>query len=237
MPQLVSLNNNTHRTLKIDRSKIASVGAHERMIPVVLSEFLKLSVQYPIVFTKNAETGKFLVVALLGFEHGENLFWKNHQWDGLYVPLNITRQPFFIGKEDLSKEASVICIDLVSDCLSQEQGEAIFDAEGNETHYMESMRSTLAELLGGEKKTQTFIDSLLEHELIMPLSLDITFVNSDTQPVQGVYTIDEQKLENLPVQVITKLHKEKYLKLVYIMVASLGHIYALIQRKNERLAP
>lgn len=236
MPKLVSLNNSAHKNIKIDTSKIEVIGAKERMIPVVLTEFLKLCVQYPIVFTKNADTGKFVCVALLGFDHGENLFWQNDQWDGIYIPLNITRQPFFIGKEDLNKDDAVVCIDVESPCISLENGEELFNSQGQDTAYLGNAKSMLAQLVSGEQQNFDFINTLLNLDLIMPLALDITFANDKTQRVQGIYTIDEEKLDKLNSDEVLMLHRYKYLKPIYTMVSSLAHIYALIQRKNAQFA-
>ena len=130
MTKFVSLHNNLHRHIRVDQSRIEAQGAKERMVPVVMSEFLKLAVQYPIAFTKYSDTGRFVCVALLGFEEHENLFWDGERWQGIYTPLNIVRQPFFVGQED---DKTVICIDAESDCLTREAGQAIFTEQGEET--------------------------------------------------------------------------------------------------------
>ncbi|MES2824173.1 MAG: SapC family protein [Pseudomonadota bacterium] len=236
MSNFVALNNKAHKNLTIDPAKIEAQGARENMAPVVISEFLKLVVQYPIAFTKNAETGRFVCVALFGFAAQENLFWQNDQWHGIYTPLNIRRQPFFIGEEHGN---NIICIDTDSSCLTNAQGdlrtaEKLFDAQGEETEYLVNAREMLAELVDGEKQTYEFIQTLLELKLIMPMSLDITFANQKQQQVQGLYTIDEDKLENLTSDALQMLQQKHYLKPIYIMTASLGHIYSLIQKKNER---
>ena len=79
--------------------------------------------QYPIVITKNADSGKFVCVCVFGFEQGENLFWKEGHWDGVYTPLNIARQPFFIGDDtsDTSHHFSV-CIDVDHDSFNEKNG-------------------------------------------------------------------------------------------------------------------
>ncbi len=233
MPAFVALNNQAHKYLKIDSSKIEAQGAHERMVPVVLSEFLKLVVHYPIVLTKNAETGRFVCMALLGFEQQENLFWQNNQWQGIYTPLNILRQPFFIGQEN---ENTIICIDSESPCMSKTEGELLFTEQGEDTEFLRNVKTMLAELIHGETQTLIFIQTLLELKLLMPMSLDITFANQQEQRVQGLYTIDEEKLNALNSEAISALHKKNYLQPIYTMLASLGQIYALIQKKNERIA-
>jgi hypothetical protein len=232
MSNFVALHNQHHQQLRIDTQLIESLGATNNMVPVVISEFLRLVVHYPIVFTKSSETGNFLCVALLGFESGENLFWNNNQWQSIYTPLNIMRQPFFIGHEN---NQALICIDTDSHTLTTRQGEAIFDSTGKETDYLQKIKARLAELLEGEKHTQEFIKALLALNLIMPMALDISFANAQQQRVQGLYTINEERLAQLDATQLITLQEQGYLQPIYTMIASLGQIYALIQKKNERL--
>lgn len=232
MSRFVSLNSHLHRDIRINEQQIEAQGQQERMVPVVMSEFLKLAVQYPIVLTKYSDSGRFVCVALLGFEEKENLFWDGDQWQGIYTPLNIIRQPFFVGQEN---DRTVICLDADSKCLSTGQGVAIFNPQGEETDYLRKVKAMLAQLVEGEEQTQLFIQTLLDHKLLMPMSLSITLVNKQEQRVQGLYTIDEKKLEALDDASVIDLNRKRYLKPVYTMIASLGHIYSLVQKKNERL--
>jgi hypothetical protein len=236
MPTFVALHHQHHKNLIIDTTKVEAQGAHENMAPVVMSEFLKLVVQYPIVFTKNADTGRLVCVALFGLTTQENLFWENDQWQGIYTPLNIRRQPFFIGEEN---GKSIICIDTDSSCITKAHNdspfsEKLFDAQGEETEYLVGARELLTELVDGEKQTYAFIQTLLELKLIMPMSLDITFADQKQRQVQGLYTIDEDKLENITSDALQMLQQKHYLKPIYTMIASLGQVYSLIQKKNER---
>lgn len=240
MSQLVLLNEKFHKDVRIDPEKVEAHGATERLVPVVLSEFLKLAVQYPIVLTKNIETGKFVCVAMFGFEKGENLFWKNSTWDGIYIPLNIRRQPFFVGKDEQRKNSDgqehfVICIDVASESVQEREGERVFDEQGGETAYLEKMKSILSELLDGEARTEAFVQKLLTLDLLTPMSLDITFVNDESQRVEGSYTIDEEKLANLSEESLLELHSLAYLGPIYTMIMSLGQFYPLINRKNAML--
>lgn len=51
--KFVTLSQTEHKHLKIQPSKVEALGAQQTMVPVVINEFKKLCVQYPIVLTKN----------------------------------------------------------------------------------------------------------------------------------------------------------------------------------------
>jgi hypothetical protein len=230
MNRLVALNSAGHRDLRVNPEQVLAHAAQLNMVPVVLAEFLKLCVQYPIALTKNGTTGQFTCVALFGFEKNENLFWQLDRWDALYVPLQVSRQPFFLGS------GGAVCIDTLHPAVQQTNGHAIFDEQGVETAYLQQSKQMLAALLEGEEQTERFIRKLLALELIRPMRLEIEFVNRHKQRVEGLYSVDEARLKELAPGTVAELHSLDYLAPIYTMLASLGHIYSLVQRKNQLLA-
>lgn len=238
MSNLVLLDSAQHQHLTICPKKAEAHGANVRMVPVMLSEFKNLVIQYPIVIAKNEETGQFVCVSLFGFDDNENLFWTNNSWDAVYTPLHINRQPFFLGLDpkDSKQDKHLICFNADSDSLNQTNGEILFNDDGQETPFMQTKRSILTELLAGESNTQQFINTLNDLALLQVLKIEITFANGESHKVNGIYTIDEEKLAELSAETITDLHRQGYLPHIYTMVASLGHIYSLVQRKNARLS-
>lgn len=230
MNRLTALNSAAHRNLRVNPEQVLAQAAQLNMVPVVLGEFQKLCVQYPIVLTKNGATGQFTCVALFGFEKAENLFWRQDRWDAIYVPLQVSRQPFFLGQQ------AVVCIDTLHPSLKQAHGEAIFDEHGAETTYLQQAKQMLAALLDGEEQTDRFVRKLLALELIRPMRLEIEFANRQKQRVDGLYTIDEERLKAVPGGTVAELHSLEYLAPLYTMLASLGQIYSLVQRKNQLLA-
>ena len=237
MAHLVSLDNTAHRQIRMDSTRVEVAGATLNMVPVVLSEFLKLVVQYPIALAKDKDTGRFVCVALFGFYERENLFVDNGQWNAIYIPLQVSRQPFFLGNDAAQGgEQFVVCIDVEHDSIQPTGGDAIFDAEGRETAYLERMKQGLAELLNGEAATQEFIATLARLKLLLPMQLEITFENLESTQVEGLYTIDEARLAALTGEEIATLHAQQYLSPIYTMLASLGHIYGMVDKRNKRLA-
>lgn len=238
MSRLVALDNKAHRHLRVAQEKVAAQGARLHMVPVVLGEFLKLCVQYPIVLTKKADTGRFGCSCLFGFEKNENLFWRNDRWDAIYIPLHIARQPFFVAPRANPQADGefVLCIDTQNDSLQEATGDCIYDAQGNETPYLQRTKSLLAALLTGEGETQRFVDKLLALNLVQPMRLEIEYANHQSQRVEGLYTVDEARMKSLSPEALVELHSLHYLAPIYTMLASLGHVYSLIERKNALLA-
>jgi len=85
MSKMVAIDKTAHRDVRIDHLKVEGLGNDTNMVPIVMTEFLKAATRFPIVFTKNVETGRFSVIILCGFEIGENLFYRAGTWDSLYA--------------------------------------------------------------------------------------------------------------------------------------------------------
>ncbi|OUS23454.1 peptide ABC transporter permease [Thalassotalea sp. 42_200_T64] len=245
MAKLVAIDHNVHKNLRINPAKAELHGAELNLIPAVVAEFTNLAVQYPIVLTKNGDTGEFVCTAMFGFEADENLFWQNGQWRGVYLPLQIQRQPFFIGDsvDDTSKNSGdfVVCIDVESPTIakvtaaSQSEYQTLFTEAGEDSQYFQHAKQCLGQLLQGEIDNNKLITALKELDLLQPLSLEITFVNEQSTRLNGLYSINQEKLAALSNEQIVMLHQKNLLQPIYTMITSLGQIYALIERKNASL--
>src|ERR1700686_699987 len=110
---LVELSRREHSALRINPGLAEASAAGQHLVPIVVSEFRKAATQYPIVFAKNPETGRFAPYVLNGLGVEENLFWSGTELDVAYVPLNVRRQPFYVGTSDApDTPTNVLCIDL-----------------------------------------------------------------------------------------------------------------------------
>ncbi|WP_143870299.1 SapC family protein [Catenovulum sediminis] len=235
---IVALNPEHHRDIRIKSELIEQHGSQLHLVPAVLSEFIKLAVHYPIVITKNSQTGQFMCSAMLGLSQGENLFWQADKWNAVYVPLQVRRQPFFVGQEKeegADKARFVLCIDENSPAISQTEGQALFDDAGEETEFFKNSRSIISEILQGEPLTRDFLTHLERLDLIEAISLDITLANQQQMKINGLYTISQDKLADLDAEQLKQLQTKGYLGPAYCLAHSVAQIYALIDRKNQQL--
>src|SRR5215207_138156 len=97
MTNLANLDRAIHQRLRVKEEVACSACKDITMCAVTPTEIPRLILEYPVVFTKHGETGQFICVALFGVDPKRNLFWREDRWRSFVVPLNIGRQPFFIG--------------------------------------------------------------------------------------------------------------------------------------------
>jgi hypothetical protein len=233
---LVELSRAEHSELKINPDLAEASAARQHLIPIVSSEFRKAATQYPIVFAKNPETGRFAPYVLNGLEPEENLFWSGTKLDVAYVPLNIRRRPFFVGTGDTSSGANVLCIDIESSCLTASGQKSIVDADGSDSSYLKEILSIVGQLVDGQKQTSSFINTALSLDLLCPIVLDIVLEDGKPLHVEGLYSIDEDRFRSLDKDKVERFWNEGLMDLIYSVIISTGQIFNLIRLRNEREA-
>ncbi len=228
------LNRERHRQLRIKTGYGAALGDAVMYVMTYPMEFRDIQGCYPILFTKDPNTGGFFAAAVLGFEADQNLFLQDDGWDASYIPALVRRQPFLIataGEGD--NENPVVSLDLDHPRVNQDEGEALFDSEGGATEFLDQKIALLDKLHRGLQHSRGFIDTLLQHELLEQITLDITFNDGRNKSVQGFYCIAEERLYQLKGDVLESLNQAGYLQPVFMAVASLSRVRDLIERRNR----
>ena len=234
MARYEMLDKDKHRQLRIRTGHGAELGDAIMFAMTFPVEFRDVQSCYPILFTKDPNTGGFFAAALFGFESEQNLFLDGDRWDAHYVPAMVERQPFLIatGNEGDTPKVSV---DFDHRRVSDD-GERLFNDDGEQTDVLKRKIALLDKLHHGLQHGKGFIDALLKHELLEQITLDLTFNDGDKKSVQGFYTIAEERLYSLKGDVLETLNEAGYLQPVFMAVASLSRIRELIERRNRLAA-
>ena len=234
MSQYETLNTEKHRQLRIKTGYSAALGDAVMYVTTYPMEFRDIQNCYPILFTKDPNTGGFFAAAVLGFEADQNLFLKDDGWDATYIPALSKRQPFLIatGGEGDDKPP-VVSLDLDHPRISQDEGEALFDSKGEISEFLNQKIALLNNLHRGLQHSVGFIDALLQHELLEQITLDIAFNDGEKKSLQGFYSIAEERLYQLTGEVLESLNQAGYLQPVFMAVASLSRTRDLIERRNR----
>src|SRR5690242_11742927 len=231
--RLVELSRSEHAGLRIRDDLVEASAARQHLIPIVVSEFRKAATQYPIVFAKHPETGRFAPYVLNGLGLEENLFWSGTELDVGYVPLNVRRQPFYVGMNDAS---GVLCVDLDNPCLDGSGKKTIVNPDGSDSAYLKEVLSILGELVAGKERTEQFIATLLSLKLLAPILLDIALDDGTPLQLSGLYGLDEESFRELDEREVARLWKSGHLDLIYSVLLGGGQLFRLIRLKNQRIA-
>ena len=234
MSQYEVLNSEKHRQLRIKSGYSPELGDAVMYVMTYPMEFRDSQGSYPILFAKDPNTGGFFAAALLGLDANQNLFLTDDGWDAAYVPALVQRQPFLITKSSESdSKPPVVSIDLDHPRVSNDTGEALFNDQGEPSEFLNEKIALLDKLHRGLQHGTGFIDTLLQHELLEQITLDITFDSGEKKSLQGFYTIAEERLYQLKGDVLESLNQAGYLQPVFMAVASLGRMRDVIERRNQ----
>jgi hypothetical protein len=132
-------------------------------------------------------------------------------------------------------EQILVHIDMESSRVSSTDGELVFLEKGGNSAYLQRISSVLQAIYDGGKQSQLFIEQLLKHELVESFSLDVELDDGSKNQLKGFYTISEEKLGKLPIDVLEGFMRSGMLQGIYMVIASLSNFRNLIARKNKQL--
>lgn len=234
------LNNVAHKDLRVATGFGPEFGDDVGMVPAFPSEFAELQREYPIFLRKEADSGEWQSVALLGFEQRENLFLQNGHWNAAYLPGAKAKGPFLIGFQEQRidgelRQEAVMHVDLDHPRVNFSTGEPVFLPQGGNTPYLEHVAGVLRGIRDGTEFGAGMFRALDRLDLIQPVNLDVQLDERHRVTVSGLHGIDREKLMTLSGPALLALNTAGYLEGAYLMLASLHNMRRLIAEKQRRL--
>lgn len=231
------LDNVTHRHLRVHTDRAPALGDARQFALALPAEFRQLQAHFPIVFQRidgEGGTDHFQPIVLLGLEDGQNLFLTENGWDAPVVPMAMQRDPFLIGR---SGDTLQVHVDLDSPRVVRaedgEVGTAVFLPHGGHSEFLEHAISLLEHLHAQAQRLPAFIDALTRHQLLEPFVLDIELADGTQTRLSGLYTIQEERLAELPGAALEALQRDGWLLPIYMQMASLSRLQDLVERQNR----
>jgi hypothetical protein len=233
---VVTINKDKHAKL---RAKLNLDFAHAKelnLAAVMLTEISAVAANFPVIFIQHPDNKAIRPAALFGLRPGENYYYGQEGWDATYVPLLVQRHPFLIGADDAKPDSNnlTMCIDTTSPFLTEGEGIALFDDNGNGTDFLNSRNQMLGEIFEGEKITNQFVAKIMQLDLMKPFELLVQGQDGMTRKVTGLLTLDEVKLRQMSNDVLQELHKLDFLAALYVIYGSLFQIHRMMQLRNRK---
>ncbi|MBH0081176.1 SapC family protein [Pseudoalteromonas sp. NZS11] len=226
--------NTKHQTLKINPNAAVEYAKTQHLVNLRANEIAKAACDLPIFLARNTQNGSYTVSALTSFSTGQSLLVNNNQWQALYTPVCMQTQPLYLMTREANSSDYFIAIDDQSSAVNTQQGEALFDAKGNPSLFLSAQQKLLESDLKNDYQTYQFTQEVARLGLIKNIDIVLQFEQGETQTIQGLSTVDEDKLQTLNSDTVANLHKQGYLSVLNSMLISLFQLNALVKLHNQR---
>ena len=232
----VALDREKHRKLKVRATGSFGFAGKANSLYLAGVEFSEACKEFAIVFTR-VGSGRTVPVAMLGLRARENLFVDAQgKWDANYIPAFVRRYPFVLAELPGRAEMAV-CVDEAFTGLNSSDGEALFDANGNDTPFLHNALDFLRRYQAEYLRTEAFCQRLEQAGLLMEMNAKADLVDGRTFTINGLLIVDEKKLIALPDPVALSLLRSGELHLISMHLVSLSNMQKLVDRMAARGSP
>lgn len=242
--QLTPLKPADHTRLRLRPVSDYRFARGELVAPIVIDEIADVAREFPIVFP----VGSRLPVALMGVEKDANAYvGSDGKWLATYIPAYIRHYPLAItrlpvapaaapakaagaatarGKKGKGQEAAAaeprfaVLLDVAAACVSEHEGEPIFDADGKPGGPAQQKLRLLELMQSRAGNTQALVQAIEQAGLLLERSIRIQRSGEPDRQVTGIRVIDEARLNQLDDAAFNRLRKRGALPLVYASLLS-----------------
>ena len=233
MAELIELTSKAHRDLKVVEESVFDVAARQHVINIRANEIAHAVTGFPIFFARDPNTGAFTVSIMTSFESSTNLFIRSGSWDATFSPSAMTTYPLFLMNSETSEQGYAVGFDDQNPAFSKVSGRRLFEENGKPSLYLDEMTKALQAGAEADVQTRYFVEKLEELELFKAIDVLVSYADGKVQKIQGLNTVDEERLQAFPDDRIVELHKSGYMVPLHAMLISTFQLNALIRRQND----
>lgn len=233
----VALNRERHRKLRVaPRENMFRFAAATNSLPIVWSELAEAARAYPVVFA-GEEKGPLSMAVLVGMRDRENLLVdaEGHWTAGRYIPAFARRYPFVLAATG-EKEPLTVCVDESWDGLTEAEGEgeALFDAEGKETEFLQRILEFLRMFHNEALATAAFADKLRSLGLLVPRAIKVEQPGQAEISLRGMWIVDEARYRAIDDARVVELFRAGHSAWIEAHLMSLGNLGSLVTLMQAR---
>ena len=230
--KVVPLNKEKHSKLYIEPMESYDFARETNSLYIAAVEFGKVSREYPIVFSLDAQ-GEVFPVVLLGLKSNQNLFVDDKgNWGADYIPAYARRYPFILaGQASGEEQQFAVCIDEgYAGFNTAKEGQPLFDAKGEQTQILKQAVDFLKDYQNNVALTGQFCRNINELEILEPMQANIEMKSGDKLSVGGFQCVNREKLAAVKPGKLADLVKTGQMELIYAHLLSLNNVAGLMNK-------
>ncbi len=227
---LVPLNREHHATLGL-KPQSQRWCAELNAVHLNAAEFASAAASYPIAFAREEDSGEFLPMAVLGLRTAENLFVDAAgQWlPRCYLPAYVRRYPFCIAELPGSEGREPQRLVCFEDGQLVAGGDPLFTASGEATAAWDNTQRLLEAIEASRQQTRVLCKRLESLGLFTPFEALALPRIGQRMRLQGLFRVDEEKLNAIPGKDLRVMLRKGELKATYAHLISLENFAVLME--------
>ncbi|GAB4256075.1 MAG: hypothetical protein Kow0065_04600 [Methylomicrobium sp.] len=208
------------------RSTSYAFAATETVAPLVAQELIKAMMNMPLGFIKS-ETG-FIPVAIQGMTSNKNLFVSAEgHWLGGYIPAVYRGYPFHLIRVEDGRQ--VLCFNEDSGLLTDTAtGELFFSEDNTPSKAVTDVMNFLSQVEANRIQTARVCELLEKLDLFQPWHIKVKSEEGE-KILQGIYRIDEEKLNRLALEEFDQIRQIGALPVIYSQLLSMQNLAKLVE--------
>lgn len=220
MAKYQAISKETHQNKRWAPNDNFGFAKDDALCPLLAQEAPKAALSLPIAFSKTGD--HFHLFAVQSLEPNTNyLVDSGGSWLGGYVPAAYRSYPFALLTTD--DEQQVLCIDVESKPPTNSEWFDFFDGEGEPSSKVKEILDFLTKVSANRNVTNKLCLLLDEEEMLEPWPITIQ-KGDDQVPVEGLFRVDEEKLNLIEPVKLGKLRDEGALPLIFCQLLSMQNL-------------
>jgi hypothetical protein len=234
---LMPLNLRDHKNWRCKPAESADWIIGQHAVPLTVDEFSLAQRHFPIVFS----TGDNPVpLALFGLNEGVNVYVddKGQLEEQIYLPAYVRRYPFMLARIDPNNDDMTLCFDPSCKVLGEfKDGEPLF-TENGASDFTKNIMQFCERFEQSGQLTQTFIDELKKHDLLMDgeVSIKRNEADENAQPFvyRGFKMINYEKFKEVRGDQLRTWNQNGFLALVHAHILSLDLLRVIFAKQTAK---
>lgn len=229
-----------HRNLKLASADDHSMAEGMHSCFIAATEIAHAAREFAIVFVRDGQGAdnkpRVRPVALLGLAVGENLYVDGSAWGAGYVPAYIRRYPFWAAQLEGMTEPALL-FDAWWHGFSETEGDPLYEADGQPSPRLVQAIQFVEGFDVEAQRTDTFCEMLVDLDVLREMSATITLQDGTSFALDGLFAVEEARLNALDDETVLKLHRGGALALIHAHRISMANMQTLVDRKAKRMQP
>ncbi|PHS55934.1 MAG: hypothetical protein COB17_10650 [Sulfurimonas sp.] len=228
---LVVLDKEQHKDLKISPLDDLSFAKSTAFVPVIANEVAQIGSAFPVVFTGDENPSLVSVVSLGGDSLAINAEGK---WITPYVPSFLRKYPFSLASTQDKPEQKVILIDEESSVFSKSKGKQLFKKNGEQSETLEHAINFLTTHENQAIVTANVAKLISDSGILEDREISVGEGDEKKVLVNGFKVVDREKLNALSDDILADWVRKGIISMIDAHIKSLDNIQTLFNIAHQR---